>query len=57
MLTNSHPLYWGGSYILWEPAASTMALWWLNLFMMAALLLSFTVLFEVEAAGKAALTP
>lgn len=57
MLINCRLLSWRGFYLLWEPAASTMALWWLNLFMMAALLLSFTVLFEVEAAGKAAFTP
>jgi len=41
-----------GFYPLREPAASTMALWWLKRFIMAKLLFSFTVLLglDVEAA-------
>lgn len=44
-------------YFLRAPAARTMALWWLNRFIMAALLLSFTVLFELEVEGSACFIP
>lgn len=40
-----------------EPAASTMALWWLKRFTMAALLLSLTDLAEDDVEGNGVQTP